>query len=369
MPPGTRLLATTGFGARLRERRARIVAVVCVLVIQVAIALPFLFVSPTDVRGVPGPLLIVVCLAAAFLLGPYLGVALTVVGVLLAVLVVGENPVSEPLVWIPVALVAGIVGDRVRRGDDLRRQVLDELRAGLVALSDSPDVGSLRVISRYVPAETAQVLAGDFYGVMPTPDGGVAIMVGDVAGHGPPAAAIATHLRAAWRGMAGAGVPPEGIMDMLNDRLIAEQRRPGVSVRFATVCLATIAPDNATASLVLAGHPPPVLAAVDTAWECPLDSQPAIGLHESYEWRTQRIELPSARWTMIMYTDGLVEGQTATGERPFGLARLLPTIAARGPAFGDDDLDALLSMVELANGGPLPDDVVVVAVSGQSAPA
>ena len=72
---------------------------------------------------------------------------------------------------------------------------------------------------------------------------------------------------------------------------------------------------------------------------------------------------------MIIYTDGLVEGQTAAGERPFGLARLLPTIATRGPAFEDGDLDAMLSTVEMANGGPLSDDVVVVALSGQSAPA
>jgi len=364
VPSRTRLPATVGFGTRLRERRARIAAVACVLAIELLIALPFLFVSPSDARGVPGPLMIVVCLSAAFLLGPYLGVALTVVGVLLAVLIIGENPVSEPLVWIPVALVAGIVGDRVRRGEELRREVLDELRAGLVALSDAPVVGSLRVVSRYVPAETAQILAGDFYGIMPTPDGGVAIMVGDVSGHGPPAAAIATHLRAAWRAMAGAGVRPEAIMDMLNDRLVAEQRRPTVSVRFATVCLATVAPDNATVSLVVAGHPPPVLTAAGSAWEAPVEPQPAIGLHGTYTWRAQQVTLPAEPWAMVLYTDGLVEGQTAAGQRPFGIERLLPTLAARGPALEDEDVDALLSTVMLANGGALPDDVVVVAVSG-----
>jgi serine phosphatase RsbU (regulator of sigma subunit) len=155
-------------------------------------------------------------------------------------------------------------------------------------------------------------------------------------------------------------------MQMLNDRLVAEQRRPGVRVRFATVCLATIAPDNATASLMIAGHHPPVLTAGGTAWELPLEPQPAIGLHETYDWHAQDVELPLARWTMIMYTDGLVEGQTVNGDRPFGMARLLPTIAARGPAFEEDDLDAVLSTVELANGGPLPDDVVVVAVSRQT---
>jgi serine phosphatase RsbU (regulator of sigma subunit) len=164
--------------------------------------------------------------------------------------------------------------------------------------------------------------------------------------------------------MAGAGVSPEGIMHMLNDRLVAEQHRPGVTVRFATVCLATIGPDNTTASLVVAGHHPPILTDGAAAWECALEAHPAIGLHESYEWRSQVVELPRARWTMLLYTDGLVEGQTASGERPYGVARLLPTIAARGPGFEDEDMDAVLATVELANGGPLPDDVVAVAVSG-----
>src|SRR5438477_7408350 len=99
-------------------------------------------------------------------MGPRIGAVLTAFAVLLAVTIVGENAYTEPLVWIPMAVLVGIVGDRVRRGDDLRRALLGELRRGLVTVSREPQVGPYRIVSRYVPAEQAQVLAGDFYGVI-----------------------------------------------------------------------------------------------------------------------------------------------------------------------------------------------------------
>ena len=107
-----------------------------------------------------------------------------------------------------------------------------------MALSRDPRVGPLQVISRYLPAEREQILAGAFTGVVVQPDGDVALMVGDVSGHGPDAAAVATHLRAAWRGLAVAGVPAYQIIRVLNDSLMAESMAGG-GVRFATVCLAS----------------------------------------------------------------------------------------------------------------------------------
>jgi hypothetical protein len=178
-------MSVPGIGPRFRTPRVRAIAVGCVVVAELAIALPFLFVSPSTVRGVPGPLLVLLGVASAFVMGPRIGAALTAFAVLLAVVIIGENPFIEPLVWIPVAIGLGIVGDRVRRGDDLRRALLGELRRGLVTVSREPQVRPFRIVSRYVPAEEAQVLAGDFYGVIREPSGSVAVMVGDVAGHGP----------------------------------------------------------------------------------------------------------------------------------------------------------------------------------------
>src|SRR6185437_15354090 len=204
-------MSVPGIGPRFRTPRVRAIAVGCVVLAELAIALPFLFLSPSTVRGVPGPLLVLLGVASAFVMGPRIGAALTAFAVLLAVVIVGENALTEPLVWIPVAIGVGIVGDRVRRGDDLRR--------GLVTVSREPRVGPYRIVSRYVPVEVAQVLAGDFYGVIREPSGAVAVMVGDVAGHGPVAAAVATRLRASWRGLASAGVPARDAAHVLNETM------------------------------------------------------------------------------------------------------------------------------------------------------
>jgi hypothetical protein len=162
---------------------AALVAVLC----ELAIALPFLVISPNTLRGVPGPLLVVVGISTSYLLGPWFGVPVTAVAVVLAVTILGENAWAEPLVWLPVSAVAGIVGERVRHGDELRRELIEELRRGLVGLYSDPRVGPLKVVSRYIPAVSAQRIAGDFYGAVVQPTGDVAIMVGDVAGHWRPA--------------------------------------------------------------------------------------------------------------------------------------------------------------------------------------
>jgi len=357
-------MSVPGIGPRFRTSRVRAIAVGVVVLAELAIALPFLLVAPSTVRGVPGPLLVLLGVASAFVMGPRIGAALTAFAVLLAVVIVGENAYTEPLVWIPVAVGVGIVGDRVRRGDDLRRALLGELRRGLVTVSREPQVGPYRIVSRYVPAEEAQVLAGDFYGVILEPSGSVAVMVGDVAGHGPGAAAVATRLRASWRGLASAGVPASEAARVLNDTMLAERRRAALPMLFATLCLASIEPDGSKACFVLAGHPSPILVAGGGVDEYVLETDPAIGITDHPEWTVHDVELPAAPWSLVFYTDGLVEGRAAPdGPRPFGTARLHELPAAPGPPLGEGDVDAVLAAVAAANGGPMSDDIVVVAVS------
>ncbi len=360
--------AAAEINPRLDSTRGRALAVALVLAAQLLIALPFLFVSPGTLRGVPGPLLVVTGVAAAYLFGPWVGLGLTAVAVVLAVVVIGENPFAEPLVWLPVAFGVGIVGERVRRGDELRRSLLDALRQGLVSLVQDPEVGPLVVVSRYVPAEAAQVLAGDFYGEIQQPSGRVAVMVGDVAGHGPSAAAIATRLRAAWRGLMSANVSAPETIRVLNEMLIAEHKRHRTPVTFATMCLVSIDTELATASVLLAGHPPPILLASGGARECDVPPCPAIGILGSTEWNSFDVTLPDGPWTLVLYTDGLVEGRSAPdGRRPLGPGRLLEMLAARTPPITETDADTILGAIERANGGPLPDDVVFLAASPQVA--
>ena len=348
--------------------RGRVFAAAVVLSAQLGIALPFLLISPATLRGVPGPLLVLSGVAAAFVLGPWEGAALTAVAVLLAVAIIGENRLAEPLVWLPVAVGVGMVGERVRRGDELRRSLLDALRQGLVSLVQDPKMGPVVIVSRYVPAEAAQMLAGDFYGEIQQPSGQVAVMVGDVAGHGPSAAAIATRLRASWRGLASAEVSAPETIRILNEMLIAEHNRHSTPVTFATLCLVSFDAQLATASVLLAGHPPPILVAPGVARECVVAPHPPIGVLGSSEWHSHEVELPNPPWTLILYTDGLVEGRSSpAGPRPLGTDRLIEILSSYPAPITEADADAILARVEQVNGGALPDDVVFLAVSPQVA--
>jgi hypothetical protein len=348
----------------LGTRRGKVVAALVAVLCELAIVLPFLVISPNTLRGVPGPLLVVVGVAASYLLGPWFGVPVTAVAVLLAVTIVGENAWAEPLVWLPVSAGAGILGERVRHGDELRRELIEELRRGLVGLYSDPRVGPLNVVSRYIPAVSAQRIAGDFYGAVVQPTGDVAIMVGDVAGHGPAAAALATRLRAMWRGLAIAGVSDSETMRALNETLLAEQQRIASPIPFATLCLATVAADLRSARIVIAGHPPPILVTDRGTHEDTHPPGPAIGISETSVWEPHPLALPDDPWSLVVYTDGLVEGRTSPGgPRPYGSDRLLPLLAASAVPVGEEDVEAVLRVVLDANGGALPDDVVLITAS------
>jgi hypothetical protein len=343
------------------ERRVAVFSTAAIL--ELAVAAPFLEIDPSRLRGVPGPLLIVICVAGAFLLGPRPGAVLAVIGVTLGVGILDEHPIGEPLVWIPAAIVAGLIGDRVRRGDLLRRQLLDELRASLVALPGMPAAAGVRIATKYEPAEGAQVLAADFYGILDVAGGAISILIGDVAGHGPASAAAATRLRAAWRGLALAGVGLPETMRSLNAILTAE-RVAFEQVQFATVCLALLEPDMSQVSIVAGGHPPPILLAGGRAAELEVPPGPPVGVDTASRWHSTPITLPAKPWTLVVYTDGLVEGRSSPdGPRPFGHHRLLEILGDREPPLGEADLDAVLSVVIQANGGAMLDDVVMLAIS------
>jgi hypothetical protein len=333
------------------------------IALELLVALPFLVISPSELRGVPGPLLVVIALAASLLLGWRLGLVAMAVAVLLGAVVIGENPVAAPLIWLPASVLAGLAGDSMRWGEALRRDVVRQLYAGLVALSRDPIVGPLSVRTRYLPAEVEQVLAGDFYGVLERPGGEAFIMVGDVSGHGPAAAAAATHLRAAWRGLAASKVELREIALILNDLLHAEQRG-GTDMRFATICMGSFSPDLRTAQFLTAGHPPPVLVFDDECIELGLRRQPPLGVVPTWDWQPQEVLLPGGVWSMLVYTDGLVEGRTSpVGPRPFGTPGLCRLLGSSGLPITDSALDEAIGAIQAANGGPMPDDIVAIALS------
>lgn len=242
----------------------------------------------------------------------------------------------------------------------LRAQENARLERGLLP-TPLLDGSGLSFAARYRPGRSRALLGGDFYDVVRTPDGTVHAMIGDVCGHGPDEAALGVELRIAWRALTLAGLCGDDLLATLQQVLEHERQSEEI---FATLCTVDIAPDGRQAGLCLAGHPAPLLArhgrpARLLPYE---DGGPALGLLPRARWPRRQVELGGA-WSLMLYTDGLIEGRVGTGgsERlgQDGMAAMVNSRLEQGLT-GDELLEAAVSEVRELNGGELTDDVAVL---------
>jgi PAS domain S-box-containing protein len=243
-----------------------------------------------------------------------------------------------------------------------REELSRRLQSGLLP-SLSLRGSSLWLGTRYQPGQERALLGADFFDVLDLPDGTVALLIGDVAGHGPDEAAVGVALRAAWRALVLTGHGAGELLNGLDQVLVRE--RPSVEV-FTTVCCAWISPDRNRVTVALAGHPPPLLARDGTVEVVTAPAGPALGIHEDgHQWEPVLVEVGDA-WTLLCYTDGLIEGLAAPGSvERFGIDALVEEVARLlgAPAELDELLDGVLEVVHAANGGDLSDDVAIVCLS------
>ncbi|WP_078648362.1 SpoIIE family protein phosphatase [Streptomyces leeuwenhoekii] len=241
----------------------------------------------------------------------------------------------------------------------LRAQENRRLERGLLPtplLEGSP----LRFAARYRPGRSRALLGGDFYDVVRTPDGTVHAMIGDVCGHGPDEAALGVELRIAWRALTLAGLCGDELLGTLQE--VLEHERSDDEI-FATLCAVDIAPDGRRAGLCLAGHPAPLIAAPGRpARLLPYDNNgPALGLLPGARWPRMQVEL-GAEWTLMLYTDGLIEGRVGAGRERLGQEGMVEMVRrqlAQGLR-GEELLQAAVNEVRDLNGGELTDDVAVL---------
>jgi PAS domain S-box-containing protein len=260
------------------------------------------------------------------------------------------------------------VTDRLRTQQQLvearaQAEVSQRLQASLLPSVAVHDV-EVELLARYQPGGQRALLGADFYDALELPDGTIATLVGDVAGHGPDEAGVAVALRFAWRTMVLTGHGPADLLSGL-DRVLLRERR--TEELFATVACVWVGPDRHQATVALAGHPPPLLVEAGRVRVLDVPNGAALGIEpggdEPWPASTLTLEPP---WLLLCYTDGLVEGRRApdTTER-FGIERLVETVTALAgehprPA---ELLDQLLATVQAANGGQLSDDVAIVCLA------
>ncbi len=222
---------------------------------------------------------------------------------------------------------------------------------------------TLVVRTRYLPGQERALLGADFYDALELPDGTVASLIGDVAGHGPGEAAIGAALRAAWRALILAGHGPRDVLDGLDKVLWSNQPSDEM---FATACCLWVAPGHRSVTVALAGHPPPLLASGGKVTMVAVAAGPALGiLEESYPWEADTVEVGDA-WMLLCYTDGLIEGLRAPGSvERFGIEGLSDAAAKllEGRPGADDLLDGLLDVVVEANGEDLSDDIAMLCLA------
>lgn len=227
----------------------------------------------------------------------------------------------------------------------------------------------ISVVARYRSGGQQMLLGGDFYDVVEAPDGWVHAMVGDVCGRGPDEAALGVCLRVAWRTMILAGRPVSETLSAVQQVLEHERHQDRL---FATMCMLSIAPDRCSGQLYLAGHPQPVLLTSQSATEleAPVSLPPGIGT--AGQWPGAEVQLGRA-WSVLMYTDGLIEGKIGAGPQRLGsdgLIQLIDIERAGRPASQPADraadeqlIDAVITRARELNGGDLDDDLAVLVVS------
>lgn len=249
----------------------------------------------------------------------------------------------------------------------LRAQENRRLERGLLP-TPLLDGSMLRFAARYRPGRSRALLGGDFYDAVRTPDGTVHAMIGDVCGHGPDEAALGVELRIAWRALTLAGLCGDELLNTLQQ--VLEHERADDEI-FATLCTVDIAPDGRSAGLCLAGHPSPlVMTPGRPARLLPYDNNgPALGLLPGARWPRTQVEL-GAEWSLMLYTDGLIEGRTGEdGERlgQDGMVEMVRRQLAQGLR-GENLLRAAVNKARELNGGELADDVAVVMLDRERQP-
>ena len=221
-----------------------------------------------------------------------------------------------------------------------------------------PAIEGVELAARYLPAGLGSAVGGDWYDALERPDGRVALVVGDVVGHGLRAAATMGQLRNAFRAYGLVEASPAEVVARIN-RLVMS----GGEEVMATVLYLVLDRETGEVVYSCAGHPPPLVLGPDGPRFLEEGRSVPIGAAEPAVFREGRALLAPGS-ALLLYTDGLVE------RRDVPLAERLDALAAAA-APGGADLDELCERVlRTVLGDSEPgDDVALLAVRPQGAGA
>lgn len=225
-------------------------------------------------------------------------------------------------------------------------------------------------VAAHAEIPSTQPSGGDFHHAFPLGDGSgnVAVVIGDVAGHGPAQTPQADHMRELLADCLDAGLSPAETLSAVNALIEPDPNFEG----FGTVFVGTIEPDTGTLTYASGGHEPALIAApvAEQAIEQAavveelIGTGPPVGAFppEIARYEQQQATLPEGG-TLLLYTDGVSDARPPHTRREWlgvdGLKRLLAPLTRQSPA---RLVTMLLRRVLRFCRGRFDDDVAVLAI-------
>ncbi|MEV5437043.1 SpoIIE family protein phosphatase [Streptomyces sp. NPDC052682] len=271
-------------------------------------------------------------------------------GTTLGVAVFARGAGSTPFQQDDLVLAEELAGRAAVGVDNARRYTRERTHALTLQRSllprDLPRQAAVDVAYRYLPAGTGAGVGGDWFDVIPLSGTRVALVVGDVVGHGIHASATMGRLRTAVRTLADVDLPPDELLTHLDDLVIhltsddpgSFQDEPYTGGIGATCLYAVYDPVSRVCTLASAGHVPPAVLLPDGSVSVArLTPGPLLGIG-GLPFESTELELPEGS-LLAFYTDGLIEARDH--DLNLGLERLCEALASSFPSL-DVTCDAIL---------------------------
>jgi serine phosphatase RsbU (regulator of sigma subunit) len=205
----------------------------------------------------------------------------------------------------------------------------------------------------------ASHISGDFYNWFSLEGGKVAVVIGDVTGHGMAAAFLMATTQLLVKMALQRSHDPARCLDLVNKQLCTQNFRG----QFVTMLVVVIDPPTGAVEIGTAGHPAPLLQRDGRLVPMELEPRLVLGVDPTEKYATEGF-IASAGATLLLYTDGVVEAESDAGEQ-YGLDRLMTLVGhSGGPRVSPDArLKAIVDDVKkFAGSKPLLDDLTIVGV-------
>jgi len=243
------------------------------------------------------------------------------------------------------------VADRLSLKNDL--EIAREIQQSMLPRATYKAPG----IEAFGMTRPANTVGGDFYDIVPLPDGRVLLALGDVAGKGSPAALLMALLLAMMRTLVDEGLEGADLVTRLNVQI----GRHAPNSRFVTLFVAVLDPVGGTMTYVNAGQNPPLLRRNNGSYERLRAGGMALGMFENASYTTGTTEL-SPNDVLVMYSDGVTEAED-TSDQPFDEAGVQAVVDGQAWGSARELGWALFEAVEThSQERRLLDDLTVLAV-------